>query len=84
MELKIIVDNKLGKQTGKLSRMTYEKIPDNKKPQLFANNYFYLSNLESDIVIIEIDVSIIKDATILYLHQSAKDLYYPNIDVINI
>ena len=84
MDLKILVDNELEKLTGKLSRMTYEKIPNRNKPQLFSNNYFYLGILENDIVIVRIDESILDDYPILYLHQTAKDLYYPNTDILKI
>jgi hypothetical protein len=84
MKLIIEVDDKLGKFKGKLSRMTYEEIPLNKRPKLVSNNYFYLSNLSNEVAIIEIDEDIVHDETILYLHPSVKDLYYPNIDSINL
>ena len=84
MELKILVDNELERLSGKLSRKTYEKFPVDKRPILISNNYFYLNNLVNDIVIIEIDESIVNDDTFLYLHTSAKELYYTNIDLIKI
>ena len=82
MDLKIIVDNELDRFTGKISRMTYDRIPKLKKPELLLNHYFYLGNLEKDIVMIFLDGSIIIDDNLLYLHQSSKDLYYPHTDTI--
>lgn len=84
MDLKIIVDNELDRLSGKLSRMTYDRIPKVKRPELLLNHYFYLGNLEKEIVIVMLDSSIIQDDNLLYLHQTAKDLYYPDIDVIHL
>jgi hypothetical protein len=84
MKLIITVDDKLGKLKGKLSRMTYEGIPLNKRPKLVSNNYFYLSNLRNEVAIIEIDEDLVHNDTILYLHPSVKELYYPKIDLIDL
>jgi hypothetical protein len=75
MELKIIIDNNLEKLAGRLSKKTYDKISENKRPKLISNSYFYISDFKNDIITVFIDNSIVKDDTILYLHQSAKDLY---------
>ena len=83
MNLKIIVDNNLGKFTGKLSRMTYENIPEKNKPPLISNMYFNLLNAHWDVVIIEID-DLIQDSNLIYLHQTSKDLLYSDIDSINL
>lgn len=84
MDLKIIIDNELERLTGRLSKMTYDRIPKVKRPELILNQYFYLGDLEKNIVIVMLDSSIIQDDNLLYLHQTAKDLYYPDTNVIHL
>ncbi|MEI6139548.1 MAG: hypothetical protein WCP85_09800 [Mariniphaga sp.] len=84
MNLQIVIDNKLEEFTGKLSKMTYEKLPVGRKPILISNNCFQLFSKEWVSALILIDESIIEDGPILYLHQSVKDLIYPNNEFITL
>jgi len=84
MKLKIIVENGLEEFHGKMSYNTYGKIPLDKRPKLIDNTYFYLSNLKNTLIVIQIDRNIIEDGNNLYLHQSGKDLYYSDLEIIEI
>lgn len=84
MKLKIIVDNDLEEFYGKISFKTYEKMPEDKRPKLTDNDYFYLGDPNYRHIIIQINRNIVEDENIIYLHESGKKLFYSDSNFIEI
>lgn len=84
MKLKIIIDNDLEELFGKMSYNTFEKITINNRPILIENECFHLGNPDKGQIIIQVDRNIVEDGNNLYLHQSGKDLFFSDLDFIEL
>ncbi|MCD1655526.1 hypothetical protein K7J14_12570 [Treponema zuelzerae] len=84
MKLKIETYESGDLQIGKMSKKAWESIPSNKRPALYPDSIFFIGDLERPAVTIKVIDDVSLDENTIYIHQSAKQLYYPNKELITL
>jgi hypothetical protein len=83
MKIKIIIDDSIPEFEGKISKKTYDEIPERKRPLLYSDGSFFVGDLERVLIKIVVDYTLVTHYT-LFIHSSVKMLYYPSKNEIEI